>query len=164
MLVYNIFLEHEYMRAAFQVLVLPFRRTAVQYEFAVLKRRDADYWQFVAGGGEVGETPLEAARRETMEEIGIGDELISLDSMSTVPKNHFKAAAAWGKDVYVIPEYCFGVDVGNFEIMLSAEHIELQWATYNQARRLLQWDSNRNALWELNERLAEIQCNIIGSA
>ena len=52
------------MRAPFQILVIPFRRTAAGLEFAVLRRSDADYWQFVAGGGEDDETPLQAARRE----------------------------------------------------------------------------------------------------
>jgi len=43
------------MRALLQVLVIPFRRTESTLKFAVLKRSDADYWQFVAGGGENGE-------------------------------------------------------------------------------------------------------------
>ncbi len=67
--------EYEEMRAPFQVLVIPFRRTGTVPEFAVLKRSDASYWQFVAGGGENDETPAQAATRETEEEIGITGEL-----------------------------------------------------------------------------------------
>ncbi len=140
------------MRAPFQILVIPFRRTATGLEFAVLKRSDADYWQFVAGGGEDGETPIEAAQRETQEEVGITGDLIQLDSLSTVPKDCF-AAESWGQDVYVIPEHCFAVDTGDHVIALSGEHTELRWVPYERARSLLEWDSNRNALWELNERL-----------
>ena len=82
------------MRAAFQVLVIPFRRTTAGLEFAVLKRSDADCWQFVAGGGEEGETPIQAARRETREEIGVAADarFLKLDSMATIPKNCFAAA------------------------------------------------------------------------
>ncbi len=141
------------MRAPFQVLVIPFRRTASALKFAVLKRGDADYWQFVAGGGEDGETPIQAAQREIKEEVGIAGDLTQLDSMSTVPKDCFAAADSWGENVYVIPEYCFAVQASNVDICLSPEHIEFQWISYEQAYSLLKWDSNRNALWELNQRL-----------
>ena len=63
------------MRVPFQILVIPFRRTAAGLEFAVLTRNDADYWQFVAGGGEDDETPSLATQRETQEEVGIAGEI-----------------------------------------------------------------------------------------
>jgi dATP pyrophosphohydrolase len=141
------------MRAPFQVLVVPFRRSEGGPEFAVLRRSDASYWQFIAGGGEDDETPEQAAQRETEEEIGVADDLILLDSFSTVPKSCFAAADSWGDDVLVIPQHCFAVDVGNRDISLSGEHTEFRWASFEEASRLLKWDSNRNALWELNERL-----------
>jgi len=79
------------MRAPFKILVIPFRRTAAGVEFAVLQRRDAECWQFVAGGGEDDESPGQAAERETKEEIGIAahGRLLQLDSVATVPRNCF---------------------------------------------------------------------------
>jgi len=141
------------MRASFQVLVIAFRHTPAGVEYAVLKRSDTDCWQFVAGGAEDAETPIQAAERETQEEIGVTGEMIQLDSASTVPKNCFAAADSWGDDVYVIPEHCFAVHVGRSGISLSQEHTESRWVPYEQACDMLKWDSNRNALWELNERL-----------
>jgi dihydroneopterin triphosphate diphosphatase len=141
------------MRAPFQILVIPFRRTAAGTEFAVVKRSDANYWQFVAGGGEDGETPEQAAERETREEAGIAGEVVPLDSFSTVPRSCFAAGDSWGHEVFVIPEHCFAIDAGNGDITLSEEHTECRWVPYEQASRLLKWDSNRTALWELNERL-----------
>lgn len=44
-------------RAPYQVLVIPFDDTR-DLRVAVLRRADMDVWQFVAGGGEEGETPL----------------------------------------------------------------------------------------------------------
>jgi broad specificity phosphatase PhoE len=38
-------------------------------------------------------------------------------------------------------------------ITLSREHTDYRWVAYAEAARLLRWDSNRTALWELNERL-----------
>lgn len=141
------------MRAPFQILVIPFRRTETEPEFAVLRRSDADYWQFVAGGGEDGETPEQAARRETEEETGLIGTLTPLDSFSTVPKSCFVAADSWDPDVFVIPQHCFAIDAGDRDIVLSEEHTESRWLPFEQASGLLNWDSNRNALWELNERL-----------
>ena len=119
----------------------------------MLKRSDAAYWQFVAGGGEDDETPVQAAKREAEEEIGITGELATLDSVSTVPKDCFAAADAWGEEIYVIPQHCFAIDAGTNTISLSHEHTEFRWVPFEEARALLKWDSNRNALWELNERL-----------
>jgi dATP pyrophosphohydrolase len=141
------------MRAPFQVLVIPFRFKSERWEFAVLKRSDADYWQFIAGGGEDAETPLQAARRETEEEIGVVGEVVALDSLSTVRKDCFAGAALWGDDVFVIPEHAFAVKIGTHGICLSGEHTEFRWLPFDEASRLLKWDGNRTALWELNERL-----------
>jgi dATP pyrophosphohydrolase len=143
------------MRAPFNVLVIPLRERHGDVEYAVLKRSDAGWWQFVSGGGEGEERPHEAARRETQEEAGVESrgKLIKLDCMAYVPKDAFSIADQWSPDIYVIPEYHFAVNVEDAELRLSAEHTELRWASYNEACVLLKWDSNRTALWELRERL-----------
>jgi len=50
-------------------LILPFRfvENGVS-EFAITKLSDIDAWLFLFGGGEDGETPLQAAKRKTIEE------------------------------------------------------------------------------------------------
>ena len=143
------------MRSPFQILVIPFRKGNSAIEYAVLKRSDAGYWQFIAGGGEDNETPEQAARREALEEAGIPRDmpLIRLDSTNTLPKDNFAAAGLWPGDLYVVPEYCFAVDLGKRSIALSSEHSECRWVRYEESRNMLRWDSNRNALWEINERL-----------
>ena len=143
------------MRAPFQVLVIPYRHTIAGLEFALLKRSDTKYWQFVAGGGEEDETPLQAAQREVEEEIGIADSpLLPLDSISSVPKTCFAAAEMWPSTLYVIPEYAFAVNTKDQPLQLSGEHIELRWVDYIHADQLIKWDSNRTALWELRERVS----------
>lgn len=141
------------MRAPVQVLVLPYRWRGNAPEYLILKTRDGGYWQFAAGGGEIGETPLEAARRECREETGLEGELFQLDSLATVPRCHFLSADSWPEEIYVIPEYAFAVEVSGGEVRLSREHSAFRWVSYRRAARLLKWDSNRNALWELEERL-----------
>ena len=154
------------MRAPFQILVLPYRNKHSGLEYAILRRSDAKYWQFVAGGGEDTETPLEAAKRETEEEIGMlrAADYINLDSKNTVPKDNFAAASSWDPALYVIPEYCFAVDADNMELVLSSEHAEYQWVDYNTAQEKLHWDSNKNALWELNDRLKKQKKSEQGNA
>jgi dihydroneopterin triphosphate diphosphatase len=142
-------------RAPFQVLVLPYRRTADSFEFAVLCRTDDACWQGIAGGGEGQETPLEAAKREAHEEAGIPLEAryTELETVCSVPSYLFRDGAAWGEALYVIPEYSFGVDCTGRQVALSDEHTELRWLPYGEARERLRYDSNRTALWELHQKL-----------
>ena len=145
-------------RAPFQVLVLPFRHGQGGYlEYAVFKRSDGEYWQFIAGGGENTEKPIESAKREAFEEAGISPKsrYIVLDSCNTVPVIGVTGEFTWGKDVYVIPEYAFGVEFDSDTIILSREHTEYRWVSYENAVAMLKWDSNKTALWELNARIAK---------
>lgn len=142
-------------RAPFQILVIPYQIFPDgEIRYAVFKRADAGYWQGIAGGGENGETPLAAARREAQEEAGIDprSEFLPLDSLSTIPVVGV-GGFAWGNEVLVIPQHCFGVRVLDERLSLSGEHTEYAWLTYDQARSHLHWQSNKNALWELNHRL-----------
>lgn len=142
-------------RAPFNVHVIPYRKTGAGVEYAILKRADGGQWQGVAGGGEDDETPLEAAQRESFEECGIPYEApyLQLDSVTPIPVYHFKESYLWGEEVYVIPQYAFGVDATGCQIRLSREHTEHRWLPYERAYDLLYYHNNKNDLWELNQRL-----------
>lgn len=135
--------------------MLPHRQTEQGIEYALFRRADAGYWQGVAGGGEVGESPLEAAQRETAEEAGLGGdhEFVALDARATIPVVYVTGEFTWGPDVLVIPEYAFGVRAEDAEVTLSHEHTEYGWFTLGDASKAVQWDSHRTALWELDHRL-----------
>ncbi len=144
-------------RAPFQVLIFPYRfLPGGEIEYAIFNRADdtAHFWQGIAGGGEGTETPIEAAKREAYEEGGIpaASPYLTLDSVATIPVEEI-SGFLWGEDVLVIPEYCFGVEVTDRALLLSHEHTEFRWVDYESAVELLKWDSNKNALWELNVRL-----------
>ncbi|MBQ8276787.1 MAG: NUDIX pyrophosphatase [Clostridia bacterium] len=143
------------MRAPFQILAIPYRIMDGRPFYCVLHRADFDQWQFIAGGGENDETPLQATKREICEEGGIdADNIVTLTSMCYIPTNIFpkKHLYSWANDTYVIPEYAFGFEC-KADIVLSHEHTEHLWLAYEGARAKLQWDSNRTALYELNCRL-----------
>ena len=112
-------------RAPFQVLVLPYRIAPDNTILYALFRRESStggYWQGIAGGGENGESPLDAAKRETQEEAGIApsNEFLKLDSYAMIPVVNV-CGFRWGSEILVIPEYCFGVKVNAEQLQLSYE-------------------------------------------
>lgn len=144
-------------RAPFNVLVIPFRlNNDGEYEYAVFKRTDEAYWQFIAGGGEDDELPFVSAIRESYEEaaIPVNSKYYELSTICSVAAHHFpEGRKFWDDNVYVIPNYAFAVEVFDNEIILSFEHTEYKWTRFDECKSLLHWDSNVTALWELSERL-----------
>ncbi|OGO18377.1 MAG: NUDIX pyrophosphatase [Chloroflexi bacterium RBG_16_48_8] len=144
------------VRAPFQVLIFPYLRVRpLDFEYAIFRRADEGYWHSVAGGGEDDETPLEAAKRETLEETGIQEDsaFLKLDTVFPVPVTIYRDSQLWGEDLYVIPSYCFGVLVEKDPITLSKEHLEYRWVKFEEAHRLLRFESNKLALWELDRKI-----------
>ncbi len=143
------------MRAKFQVLIIPYIVENGKPLFAVLHRSDRDAWQFVSGGGEDDETPIEAARRECFEEIGtpLDAPVVQLQNVCCIPANIFSARKQWGEDTILVPEYSFALRMDSRELKLSDEHTEYEWLDYDAAWGRLKYDSNRTAMWELSERL-----------
>lgn len=78
-----------------------------------------------------------------------------MDAVATVPADIFceEYRKNWGEDCYVIPEYAFAFELGNNKIEISEEHLEYKFATYEEARKLLKYDSNRTAMTELRARI-----------
>lgn len=142
-------------RFRYQVLVIPYFLDRGQPVYGVFRRRDMGLWQFISGGGEDTDESIEAtARREVMEETGLSGEYLRLDTYCSIPANCFRdSEKLWGWDCFVVPEYAFALRVTQSGITLSDEHTEYRWADYETVRSLLQYDSNRTALWELDRRL-----------
>lgn len=140
------------MRAPYQVLVIPYKIVDNIPIYCIFKRSDSNDWQFIAGGGETNESPLEAAKRETFEESGLAsNEWKELHSICYLPITVIseKRRKHWDNNTYVIPEYSFGVSCKK-DIVLSKEHKDFMWTSYEEAIKLLKWDSNKTALFELN--------------
>lgn len=143
------------MRAPFQVFAIPYRLIHGSPVFCVFHRADMDRWQFIAGGGEDDETPLEAAKRETAEEGGVsGQSWIELKSLAYIPAEVIQERHRrnWPKDTYVIPNYPFAFACEE-DIRLSHEHRDCVWLGYEEAAEKLSWESDRIALYELRCRL-----------
>jgi len=144
------------MRKPIQVLIFPFYKEKNCYLYAIFKRRDLKFWQGISGGVENKETTLEAAKRELREETKIVNysKFIKLNSMTTIPAVNF-GKHRWGKNIYVVPEFSFGVELISKNIKIGKEHSDYRWLLFEEASRLLKYDSNKTALWELNRRLTK---------
>lgn len=145
------------MRQPHQILAFPFKKDKDgNYLYGIFCRvGKTERYQGIAGGVEEGKSYLEACKREANEEAGISyfAPVIELESISTIPVTNVTKDFLWGEDVCLIYEHCFGIDVEKENITLSHEHTKMKWLTYEDAKKILNWDSNRNALWELNWKL-----------
>lgn len=116
--------------------------------FLLLKRTaiDGDFWQPVTGGVEDNETDLDALKREIKEETSIR-EVISISKAIY--------QFSWQRDGITRQETAYGVLVDQAPITLSQEHTEYRWCYYDDAIKLLQHQSNQEAL----QRLASLLKN-----
>lgn len=125
----------------------------------MFSRSDYSCHQGIAGGGEDDGIPIAAARREAFEEAGISDasRFIPLQATCTIPVTFFQDSGTWDRTLYVVPEHSFGVDCTGQEIILSDEHSAVEWLCYAEAWARFTYDSNKTALWELNQRLCGLE-------
>jgi dATP pyrophosphohydrolase len=131
--------------------VYPYRaRPDGAVEVALFRRASGGYWQGIAGGGDEGETPDEAARREAREEAGIEtpEGWVSLSPVLTVPVSAIRREARkhWPGWLSTIPCYPFAVRSDADAFRLSTEHTEFRWAPIDEAPALVRWDNDRIAL------------------
>ena len=145
------------MRLPYQTLTILYKKSNNKILYAIFYRNSHPIWQFISGGGEDNETPFETVIREIKEETLLTIErkrVKQLDSRTTIPVLNITGRYTWGPDVYVIPEYAFSVEIiRDDNIQLSNEHKEYKWVEYDEAMNKLKYDSNKTALWELNEKI-----------
>lgn len=145
-------------RAKYQVLVIPYRKSSSNVLYCIFKRSDMDNcWQFIAGGGEEeDDTPIVSAQREAFEEAGISTQMQfkKLETKCSISTECFKnARTIWGETCLVIPEYCFAVEIKSEDVHISHEHSCFEWVDYSTAKQRLKYDSNKVALWELDNKI-----------
>ena len=107
-------------------------------EILVLERSPArgGYWNLVAGGVEVGETPAAAAARELLEETGLTASVAALAlELSYETQGGTVRLDAFVADAPV-----------DWEPILDEEHVSYRWCSVSGAVALLAYDEPRVAV------------------
>lgn len=76
------------MRAPYQILTILYKRENNRILYGIFYRNSHPIWQFISGGGENNEKPLETVIREIKEETSLIVEkrkIEQLDSKTTIP-------------------------------------------------------------------------------
>jgi len=106
-------------------------------------KRYAGLWRIVAGKIEPGERPVITAVREMVEETGLRPiHIWSLDYLHTFYDTV-------DDRVNLIPS--FVIEVQSMDIVLSDEHDDSRWVTFEQALELLRWPGQREGLHRAHE-------------
>jgi len=126
------------------VEVLPFRIRGDRPEFLLVRRAPGEslypgLWQFVTGRVEAGEKAFTAALRELKEETGA----VPVRFWVVPAVNSFYDPRE--DRITLVPIFAAQIEP-SFEVRLSAEHVEYEWAAYDGAARRLVWPGQRNCL------------------
>ncbi len=110
-------------------------RKAEDGKWRYLLLRAYGYWDFPKGIVEPGEDPIDAARRETMEETTITDLDFrwGYDFRETGPYNRGRKIARY----YVAETHTSDVSLPVNPEIGKPEHDGFKWATYEEARKLV---------------------------
>jgi len=120
-----------------------FRETVSGIEFLLLKRNEKQsypgLWQMVTGKIEGEEKAHQTALREIKEETG----LLPVQLWVAPTINSFYEL----KDEYIcmLPVFAARVE-GETDVILSKEHTEYKWVTKDEAKKLLAWPGQREAV------------------
>ena len=135
-------------RRPVQVLVYLFRVVGADREYLLLHRvpKLGAFWQGVSGATEKGESLVQGAAREVLEETGFRPKkLDSIDYSYSYPVQE-KWRKWYGPEPTEIVEHVFVAKVEGGEPALSWEHDDWRWCAPDDASHLLKWPDNIEAL------------------
>ena len=95
----------------------------------------------ITGDIEPNEQPIDAAKRETFEEIGITPLHVTnlLRTISYTDK--------FSKIEFT--EHCFAVKVGNSPLVLNEEHVDYKWVLLDDFADSIWWEGDKTELHEI---------------
>ena len=127
--------------------IVLFRNASNKNEFLLLNYPQG-HWDFVKGKVEEGETPHEAALRETKEETGISD-IEFIDGFEESVEYNFRFK---NEDIHKKVTF-FLAKTNKKKISLSHEHNDFVWLEYDDALKKTTFRNAKNVLSKTNEFL-----------
>ena len=146
------------LRLPIQVCVFLYRQQNGKREYLLLHRvaSRGSFWQGVTGAPEEGETLLQAAIREVLEETGFTRSKICPINFTY----SFPVADEWREsyaaNIDDIVEHVFVAEVDGSDPTISGEHDAWQWRAPDEASQMLKWQTNIDTLWKCEAFLAEL--------
>ena len=141
------------IRKPFSVLVVIYKENR---DFLLIQRTDdPSFWQSVTGGIDEGETPVETAYRELLEETGIDAGALGLVIHDHNKTNQYTIRKSWRyryqPNATINTEHVFSICVpNNIHIQLDPnEHTDFVWLTQQQAANKAWSPSNRDEILAL---------------
>ncbi|MFA6376441.1 MAG: NUDIX domain-containing protein [Candidatus Paceibacterota bacterium] len=119
---------------------------------AICHRAGVDYWDFVKGHIEAGESELETIVREAEEETGLRG-LEFVEGFSQTMEYFFIHE---GKKIFKSVSFRLA-EASTKEIVLSDEHNDFAWLPYEQAYAALSFDNAKQVLEEADEHLEKLK-------
>ena len=114
--------------------------------FLIMHTVPAGHWSHPAGQVETDETPRDAAQRELREETGLEAPVVDLG----IPQHYrvpVDARHRYPEGLEEVRVESFSADAPEgWEPMISAEHDDVRWSSYDEAMQLLTWPEARSAL------------------
>jgi 8-oxo-dGTP pyrophosphatase MutT (NUDIX family) len=119
-------------------------------KYLLLRHRNGGHWSFPKGHIEAGESEIQAARRETLEETGIS-QIEQVPGFREVISYRFRRGC-----LPVLKENTyFLAKVPYSNATISSEHTESLWLTYDEAREKISYDDMRSVLDKANKFVSE---------
>ena len=144
------------LRLPIQVFVFLVRANGDNWEYLLVRRvpKLGTFWQGVTGAAEEGETLVQAAKREVLEETGFSP--VKLDSIDFTYRYPVldEWRGAYGPEPTEIVEHVFVGQVEGGEPVLSWEHDAWISCDADEAANLLKWPENIEALWRCQSFLS----------
>ncbi len=129
--------------------IVVFRISDEERQYLLLERKEG-FLDFPKGHIENGETEIEAAMRETLEESGL--EVVPRDGFRKEMDYWFKSKGELIHKKVVM----FTGEVSNGAAPeISFEHVGLRWLNYEDAVELLKYDNQKELLAEVEKFLSE---------
>ena len=106
------------------------------------------HWDFPKGNMEIGETEIDTVFKEVSEETGIKDIKIIKEFRQQISYKYRKKSKLINKAViYYLAE------TKSKKVVLSFEHINFEWQTFDQALQKLSFENSKRVLRMANELL-----------
>lgn len=119
---------------------------------AINHRSGVDYWDFVKGHIEDGETRLQTIVREAQEETGL-DDLEFVDGFCSRMKYFF---AYKEEKIFKIVDF-YLAQTRTEKIILSDEHNDFTWLPYEEAHDALSFANAKEVLKKANDHLKNLK-------